>query len=42
MQYDRVSPVTPPGELEITLFCAPKRMDAEIPDAAHIGSAHGY
>jgi len=26
-----------PGELQITPFCAPQRMDAEIPDAAHSG-----
>jgi hypothetical protein len=30
-------------ELQISPFCAPQRMDAEIPDAAHSGgSARGY
>ena len=37
MQYDRVFPVAMPGELQITPFCAPQRMDAEIPEAAHSG-----
>src|SRR5260370_25023138 len=37
MQYDRVIPVAMTGELHIPLFCAPQRMDAEIPVAMHIG-----
>jgi hypothetical protein len=42
MQYGRVFPVAMPGELHIPRFCAPQRMDAEIPAAVHIGSARGY
>jgi hypothetical protein len=37
MQYDRVFPVAMPGELHIPPFCAPQRMDVEIPAAVHIG-----
>ncbi len=37
MQYDRVFPVAMPGELHIPPFCAPQRMDVEIPVAVHIG-----
>jgi hypothetical protein len=37
MQYDRVFPVAMPGELHIPPFCALQRMEAEIPDAVHIG-----
>ena len=39
MQYDRVFPVAMPGELQIAPFCAPQRMDVEIPDAAHSGGS---
>jgi hypothetical protein len=35
MRYDRVFSVAMPGKLQIIPFCAPQRMDAEIPAAAH-------
>ena len=37
MQYDRVFPEAMPGELHIPPFCAPQRMDAEIPAAVQSG-----
>jgi hypothetical protein len=37
MQYGRVFPMAMAGELQITLFCPPHRMDAEIHAAAHSG-----
>jgi hypothetical protein len=39
MQYGRVFPVAMPGELQITAFCAPQRMNAEIPAAAPNGGS---
>ncbi len=39
MRYERVFPAAMPAELQITPFCAPQRMDAEIPDAAHSGGS---
>jgi len=38
--YGRVFPVTMPGSYrQITSFCAPQRMDAEIADAMQIGGS---
>jgi hypothetical protein len=37
MQSGRVFPVAMPVELQTIPFCAPQRMDTEIPAAAHIG-----
>jgi hypothetical protein len=42
MRYDRAFPVAVP-EPQITRFCAPRRMNAKVPGAAHSGgSACGY
>jgi hypothetical protein len=43
MQSGRVFSEAMPVEIQIIPFCAPQRMDTEIPAAVHIGgSARGY
>jgi hypothetical protein len=39
MKNGRVFPVAMPGELQITPFCVPQRMDAEGPAAAPNGGS---